>query len=198
MFTVFLKKLTCCAITHHSHLHGMSCSLKPSVFIRLLHEKSWAKPSHALIYLKTLFNSEFALLFKLWAYSVGDYCILSTVQSQWKRGFQRADPKQSSLIEQEPAVHNCKHPVVPFHSPRVCLCFCKWFPMQFITGTAYTPANSSFSHPRWITQFQTRQGSNIKKRKIMTNYSLCCHPLCLRVSHFSVRFWISHSTDHMP
>lgn len=112
MFTVFLKKLTCCAIIHHSHVHGIS--LKPSVFITLLHEKSWAKPSHALIYLKTLFNSQLALLFKLSAYSVGDYCILSTVQSQWKRGFTRSDPKQSSLIDQDPAVHNLEHPGLPW------------------------------------------------------------------------------------
>lgn len=46
-------------------LVGRICSLKPSLFIRLLHERSWAKPSHALVYLKTLFNSELALLFKL-------------------------------------------------------------------------------------------------------------------------------------
>lgn len=178
----------------------MSCSLKPSACIRPLCEKSLAKPSHALIYLKTLFNSELALLLKLWADSVGDYCILSTVQSQWKKGFQGADPKQSSLTEPEPAVQNCQHPVVPIYSPRICWCFCKWFAMHFTPGTAYTPPNSSFSHPRWITQFQTRQGNNIKKikRKIITNYSLCCHPSCLRVSHFFSLILNFQSTDHMP
>lgn len=91
----------------------MSCSLRPSAGIRPLCEKGLAKPSQAFNYLKTLFNSELALLLKLWADSAGDYCILSTIQSQWKKGFQGADPKQSSLTEPKPAVQNCQHPVSP-------------------------------------------------------------------------------------
>lgn len=64
MFTVVLNNLTCCGISQQC-LRGMSCPLKPSACIRPLCEKSLAKPSDAFIYLKTLFNSELALLLKL-------------------------------------------------------------------------------------------------------------------------------------
>lgn len=148
----------------------MSCSLKPSASIRPLCEKGLAKPSQAFNYLKMLFNSELALLLKPWADSVGDYCILSTVQSQWKKGFQELIPSNLAWLSQTQLCRTASTQLVLFCSPRICWCFCKWFFMHFIPGTVYTSPNSSFSHPRWITQFQTRQGSNIKKKKKKKNH----------------------------